>query len=365
MNIIILAGGVGKRLWPLGRQNKPKQFFPILDKKPLVVETYERFVKVYPTSKIYFSVTAELLPHLKRVFTHLPESQFIVEPSRRDTGPAMGFVAINLFLKEPDEPMVFVPSDHYIADVKKYLNCFKVGGELIKKTGKMLDIGIAATFPSQVLGYTKIGKKYAMVKGVEVYHFEGHTEKPDLPRAIKYLASGQYLWHGNYYMWTPRHFLEAIKKYAPELHKNLEKIQGLLCQKDKEINRDREIREIYEQMEKISFDYAVTEKIKKSDVLIIKGDFGWSDIGAWDVLHHQLKNQADKKGNVVRGKVVHRDTHNCLLYGHQRKVLAVLGLRDIVVVDTDDALLVCLRDRAQEVKKLLENMEEQGMDEYL
>ncbi len=364
MNIVILAGGVGKRLWPLGRRNNPKQFFPIFYDKPLVVETYQRFVGVYPLSKIFFSVTADLLPDLKKLFPRVPARQFMVEPARRDTGPAMGFAALNLFLQNPDEPMVFVPSDHYIADIKKYLNCFKVGEKLIKKTGQMLDIGVVATFPSTVLGYTRIGKKYGDFGRVEVYHFQGHTEKPKIEAAKKYLAAGDYLWHGNYYMWTPRHFLEAIKKHAPEIYKNLEKILGLLKSKERK-KRDKEIADIYGKMPKISFDYAVTEKIDKSKVLIIKGGFGWSDIGAWDVLHQQLKNEADEKGNVLRGQVVHHDTQNCLLYGHQKKIIATLGLQDMIVVDTEDALLVCPRDRAQEVKKLLEEMETRGLEEYL
>lgn len=364
MNIIILAGGAGKRLWPLGRQSNPKQFFPIFYKKPLVVETYQRFAGVYPRSKIFFSVTVDLLPHLKKLFPRVPARQFIVEPARRDTAPAMGFAALNLFSQNPDEPMVFVPSDHYIADKKRFLACLKTGEELIKKTGKLVDIGVVATFPSTALGYTRIGKKYGDFGGVKIYHFQGHIEKPRLEIAKKYLTAGDYLWHGSYYMWTPRHFLEAIKKYAPELYKNLEKIQGLMENKKREV-RDKEIENIYRKIPKISFDYAVTEKIKKSDVLIIKGDFGWSDIGAWDVLHQQLKNQADEKGNVTRGQVVHHDTRDCLLYGHQRKILAILGLQDMIVVDTEDALLVCPRERAQEIKKLLEEMEKKGMKRYL
>lgn len=355
MNIIILAGGVGKRLWPLGRQNNPKQFFPILNKKPLVKETYERFAGVYPKEKIFFSVTAELAPQLKKLFPRLPASQFIIEPARRDTAPAMGFAAAVLSLKAPNEPIVFVPSDHYIIDIKKYLQCFKVGEALIKKTGKLLDIGITATFPSTVLGYTRIGKKYGVFNGVEVYHFQGHTEKPRLEIAKKYLAAGDYLWHGNYYMWTPQKFLAAIKKYAPALFSGLEKIR----------QRGNNLRRIYQKLEKISFDYAVTEKINKKDVLIIKGDFGWSDIGAWDVLHHQLKGEADERGNVIKGAVVHHDTRNCLLYGRQKKVIAALGLEDTIVVDTADAVLICPRARAQEVKKLLEEMEEKGMNKYL
>lgn len=360
MNIVILAGGVGKRLWPLGRKNNPKQFFPVLGAKPLIKETFDRFAKSYGIKKIFFSTTADLAPYLKKLFPKLPAGQFIVEPSRRDTGPAMGFATVKLFLKSPDEPMVFVPSDHFIADVKKYLACFKIGEKLIKETGKMLDIGITATFPSTVLGYTKIGKKYGEFGGAEVFHFAGHTEKPDYDTAVKYLTDGNYLWHGNYYMWTPRLFLGAMKKYAPDVYAPLEKIKNLLT-----AGRQKDIAKIYAGIEKISFDYAVTEKIDKKDVLIIKGDFGWNDIGAWDVLHNQLKGAADKRGNVIKGQVAHHDTDNCLLFGHGSRVLAVLGMSGAIVVDTEDAVLVCPKERAQEVKELVKKMEGSGLKKYL
>ncbi len=360
MNIIILAGGGGTRLWPLGRKHNPKQFFPRVGKQPLVRETYDRFAKVYGSKKIFFSVTKDLLPQLKKLFPRLPASQFIVEPSRRDTAPAMGFVAAYLASQSPDEPMVFVPSDHFIADIKQYIECFKIGERAIKETGKMLDIGIVATFPSTVLGYTKLGKLYKKIGGVELYHFAGHTEKPDLATATAYLASGQYLWHGNYYMWTPRKFLEAIKKYAPEMHETLESIQRLLGRRN-----SGAIERLYNTMEKISFDYPITEKIKKNEVIIIKGTFGWSDVGAWDVLHNQLSHLADGKGNVLRGDVVHLDTKNCLLYAYPKRMMAAVGLENIVVIDTDDAVLVCAKDKAQEVKKLFPLIEEKGMEQYL
>lgn len=360
MNIIILAGGVGTRLWPLGRKQNPKQFFPIISKKPLVKETYDRFAKTYGAKKIFFSVTKDLAPHLRALFPKAPSSQFIVEPSRRDTGPAMGFVAAYLSLHSPDEPMVFVPSDHFIADQKKYLECFKIGERLARDTGKLVDIGITATFPSTVLGYTRVGSVYKRFDDISVYHFAGHTEKPDIATATKYLESGEYLWHGNYYMWTPLEFLAAFERHAPTMAAILDAIGTAL--KNNQISK---INRLYEKMDRISFDYAITERIDKNKVLIIKGDFGWSDVGAWDVLHNQLAHLADAHGNVVRGQVVHFDTKNCLLYAHPKRMLATVGVENLVVIDTDDAVLVCPKDRAQEVKKLFSKIEEKGMKKYL
>jgi len=336
----------------------------------LVKETYDRFVKIYGIGRIYFSTTADLIKPLRKIFPNVPADKFIVEPSRRDTGPAMGFAALILFLKEPDEPMVFAPSDHFVGDLNKFLACFKIGEKLIKETSKMIDIGITATFPSTVLGYTKIGKLYKKINGMEVYNFDGHTEKPNSKTASRYLLSGKYLWHGNYYMWTPRLFLEAIGKYAPIVYQGLMDIKDAWQKKNGRAvattaSASLAVAEIYSRIEKISFDYAVTEKIDKKRVLIIKGDFCWNDIGAWDVLHEQLKSTSDEKGNILKGKIIHHDTENSLLFSHHKKVMAVIGLNDFVVVDTEDALLVCPKSRAQEVKKLIEKMEDEDLSEYL
>lgn len=359
MNIVILAGGVGTRLWPLARKNSAKQFFPIMSEEPMVLQTYNRFVKVYKKEKIFFSTTKDLLPQLKKLFPKIAASQFIVEPSRRDTAGAMGFVAAKLYLKDPDEPMVFVPADHYIENQEKFLACFKVGEEIVKRTGKMVDIGVVADFPSTVLGYTKIGKLIKDYQGTKVYEFRGHTEKPDFKTATKYLAAGSYLWHGNYYMWTPRKFLETLEKNALAIYNVLIQIQSAFKKGSKDISK------LYATIEKTSFDYAVTEKINKNQVCIIKGDFGWSDIGAWDVLHNQFKHTGDEYGNVKKGTVVYHNAKNSLVFGSPKKLIGIVGLEDIVVIDTKDALLVCHKDKAQDVKKLIAEIERGGMAKYL
>lgn len=347
-------------MWPWGRKNKPKQFFPLIGDQPLVVETYNRFRQNYAVEQIYFSVTAELLRPLQKLFPKLPAQQFIVEPSRRDTAPAMGFAAAMLLSRGPNEPMVFVPADHFILDAKKYLDCFKAGEVLIKETSKLVDIGIAATFPSTVLGYTKIGKKVGAKNGVAVYHFAGHTEKPDLATAKRYLRQGGYLWHGNYYMWTPARFLEAFKKFSPGHYKILARIIEALNNK-----RGREVPELYNKMAKISFDYAITEKLKPADVLILKGEFGWSDVGAWDLLHDRLKVQDDEFGNATRGTVIAVDSKHSVLFSAEKKILAAVGLKDFIVINTPDAILVCPKNRAQDVKMVIKQIEEQGLEKFL
>ena len=212
MKIIILAGGTGTRFWPQSREKSPKQFSSIIDKKSMIELTYDRFIPAFKKNDIYFSTNKKFVKKIKNFFPGVSEGNIIVEPEKLDTAPAMGFAAAHLFLKFPDEPMVFAPSDHFIANKKEFIKNLQLADQLIRKTGKMMDISITPNFPSTVLGYTRVGSKYLEKNGIKVYQFEGHVEKPDFNHAKKYLESGDYLWHANYYMWTPRLFLEAYKK---------------------------------------------------------------------------------------------------------------------------------------------------------
>ena len=358
MKIIILAGGTGTRFWPQSREKTPKQFSSIIDKKSMIELTYERFLPAFKKSDIYFSTNKKFVPIIKKIFPKIPKKNIIIEPEKRDTAPAMGFVAAYLSLKFPNEPIVFIPSDHFIADVNKFIKILKLADKLIRKTNKMMDIAIAPNFPSTVLGYTKIGKKYLEKNNITIYHFRGHVEKPEYNKAKKYLLSNDYLWHANFYMWTPRLFLQAYKKYSPQHYKHLKKIIENLKKK-------KNIETEYCKMPKDSIDYAITEKMDPKDVLIIKGEFGWSDIGAWDVLYDQLSKQVDKNKNLVRAEWEGLDTSGCLIYGSKNKIIATIGLDDMVVIDTKDALLICPHGRAQDVKKIVESLKKKKKKKYL
>lgn len=360
MNIVILAGGTGTRFWPISRRKNPKQFTPIVEKRTMLECTYDRFINDYPQGDIYISTTKEFKDQVGRLLPKVAPENIIVEPEKRDTAAAMGYVAARLFVDEPDEPMVFVPSDHFIFDAKRFLKLLKKAEEFIKQEGKMMDIAIVPNFPSTALGYTRIGDLYKDEDGVEIYKFLEHIEKPNYQKAKEYVKEGSYLWHANYYMWTPRAFLEAYQRYAPDIYQHLEKIIEIVKKGDED-----QIDTEYQKIEKISIDYAVTEKIDKNDVLIIKGDFGWSDVGTWDVLHDQLAAEADENDNVVRGKWIGDDTTKCLIYSKKDKVVATIGLNDMVIVDTDDALLICPQGRSQDVKALVEKLREEGEEKYL
>lgn len=359
MNVVILAGGGGTRLWPLSRRGKPKQFQKVLGDATLLEMTRDRLAGFVPAGNVFYSVTAQTAPFVRALLSDVHEEQFIIEPEKRDTGPAMGFVAALLALRDPDEPVVFVPSDHFIANRERFLASLRVGEELIRETGALLDIGVVPTWPNTDLGYTHVGERRYERNGIEVLQFLGHTEKPPREQAEEFLASGEYLWHANYYMWTPRKFLAAYEEHLPEAHALLRTMQDFW----KRGERDA-LAEAYRQMPKVSIDYAITEKLNPKNVLVIKAPFDWDDIGLWSVVK-RLRQEHARAVVVERAQHVGMDTENVLIVGKPDKVVATVGLRNLAVIDTDDALLLCPLDRVREVRRLVEKMQEEGLERFL
>lgn len=361
MNIVILAGGGGTRLWPMSRANKPKQFWPLVSELTLLEETYNRFKKDFHLKNIYIAATKNTVGLAKKLLPETPATNYIIEPEKRDTGPAMAFAAAYLSIKaNPNEPMAFIASDHFIKDPDQLVQCLKESEKIINETGKMIDIAITPTFPNINLGYTKIGKKYKEINGIKFYNFEGQKEKPDLATAKKFVRSKNYLWHANFFMWTPKLLLEAYKKYAPEIYNPIEKVISAMKKKD-----NNTIEKEFSKTEKLSIDYAVAERMDPEDVLIIKGEFGWSDIGSWNMLYDQLIDETDSQNNLVKANSVQCESNNCLVYGQPNKIIAIAGLNDIAIIDTEDALLVCKKDQSHLVKKIVGILKQERREKYL
>lgn len=363
MKIVILAGGKGTRLWPVSRNKTPKQIVPILEGKTLIEETLHRLKGEIPFKDVYILIGKEMFKEFKKVALHILKSgvQVMIEPGSRDTGPAMAFAAALLSDKFPNEPLLFMASDHYIRDKEALIKTIRAEENLVKKTGKLLDVSIVPEFPSTALGYTKIGKLYKDLDGVEVYEFKGHKEKPDFKTAKKMIEDGSYLWHANFYMWTPSKFLEAFQKYAPNVFKGVLKTKKLWIS-----NKKKEAEKVYGEIEKISIDYAVTEKLNPKQVLIVKGDFGWNDIGSWSALHGEMLSLGDEKQNVVYGDWEGIDTSNSFIMTTSKtKIITTLGVDDIIIIDTEDALLICPRGRSQEVKEIVKRLEEKKKHRFL
>ncbi|MFH0815028.1 MAG: sugar phosphate nucleotidyltransferase [Candidatus Falkowbacteria bacterium] len=379
MNFVILAGGGGTRLWPLSRESKPKQFTKLFGNKTLIELTYERLRKIAPPEKIFVILNKNLLSLAKKFLPQILIRNYIIEPSRRDTTAAFGLACAKLFNIAPDEPVAFIPSDHFIGDTKLFCKTLQTAETLINKTQKLVDIAVLPTFPSTALGYTKIGKlvnnencplRLAQSKAsIEIFSFLGHKEKPNFDKAKKYIQSGKYLWHASYYMWTPRKFLEAFEKYSPNNYKFIKQMARALrsAPGGEAISGARKniIENAFNKITPQSLDYTITEKIKPSEVLIIKGSFGWSDVGAFDVLYDAQKATADTNGNVSHANFVAMDSSHCLVYGIKNKPIAAIGVNNLAIIDTPDALLICPLNRGQEVKKIITQIKIQKKTNHL
>jgi mannose-1-phosphate guanylyltransferase len=355
MIAVILAGGQGTRLWPLSRKSKPKQFHALVSERAMLVDAYERLRQRIAAEDIYISVVPEFVEHVQALLPDVPTERYIIEPARRDSGPAMAFAAHQLVqLGRGDEAFVFVPTDHAIENADRFLQALFVGERLVNETGKLLDISVKPEFPATGLGYTRIGELHAAIDEIEVYTFLAHKEKPDKETAQTYLDSGEYLWHANYYMWTPRLLLEAYGRHAKDIHDVITAWQGT----------EDDVR-AFDALRAVSIDKAVTEQLLPQDVLIIKGDFGWSDVGSFNILADRQAGQADAKGNIIRGKAVTVDVNNCYIHGGADKIIAAFGIDDLVIVDTPDALLICPKDRAPEIKSVIQALQDADHQELL
>lgn len=361
MNIVIMAGGGGTRLWPMSRESRPKQFSALASELTMFEETFNRFKVDFPINKIFIATNEAGAKIAQKILPEIPKKNYIIEPEKRDTGPAYAFACAHLCVhSDPNEPVAFIASDHYIKDTDNFRVCIKEADKEIKKSGKMVDIGIKPEFANETLGYVKIGKKIKKTNGIKFYEFLGQKEKPALEIAKKYVRSGKYLWHASFFMWTPRKFLEAYEKYAPGIYEPMHKVMQAMKKKDR-----KKIIAEFKKTEKTSIDYAVAEHIDQKKVLIIKGEFGWSDLGSWVTIYDQLKNKTDSQGNLIKANFVHKDTKKCLVYGHPEKIIATIGVDDLAIIDTKDALLICKKNRSQDVKKIIEILKEENRGEYL
>ncbi len=350
---VIMAGGAGTRLWPKSRLKKPKQLFALINSDSMIKNTVDRLLPIVSKDNIYIATNVAQAKEISRELPKLKKN-LIIEPYIRNTAPCIGLAAV--MMKEKEAPVAFLPSDHYIGRPKEFQKTLKKSFELAQKDYLVL-IGIKPTDPDTGLGYIESGDE--LKRGI--FKVQKFTEKPDLKTAKKMLASGKYFWNGGMFIAKPSVILNLFKKHAPEIYKHLKKIADNPKLLDKE----------YGKMENISFDYAIAEKAllrhgyggQASKIAVVPGDFSWSDIGNWGKL---LEVLAAKKGeNVVIGCEHYGvETDGCLVHGTERLV-ATVGLKDVIVVDTPDVVLICNRDRAGEVRKLVEKLKQDKKLKYL
>ncbi len=346
-----MAGGTGTRLWPLSRINKPKQFQKLVSDQTMLQDTLARLDFLKPQD-IYVSTNAEY-ENIVREQTKgkIPHTNIILEPALRDTAPSIGLAATYLAKKYPKEVMAIIYADHLIQKKDEFIKKLKVAEKLAKDENTLNIIEVKAKFPNVNLGYVKIGKMLKEMNGVEVFSFEKFTEKPDLKTAIAFLNSYKYLWNTGLYVWRVETILNKFKKHLPKTYANLQKIQKSIGTK----NEKTVIQKLYPLCDKISIDYGVMEKIDPKEVRIIPAELGWSDVGTWDSIFSELVHRNDD--NLIKAKHVGIDTRGSLIYGTKDKLIATIGVKDLVIVETADAVLICDKRRSHDVKKLVEKLQ--------
>lgn len=282
----------------------------------------------------------------------MQKDHILAEPAARNTAACIGYAAMEIVKKYGDGIMVILPSDHYIKQPEDYEKVIQKAITAAEETDKLITIGIKPTFAATGYGYLK----YAGKGKADYCQVEEFVEKPDVRTAKAYLQEGTYLWNSGMFIWKASTILQYFESLLPDVYACLKEMgEAMGTPREKET-----IERIYPVIPKISIDYGIMERAK--EVLVVEGDFGWNDVGSWDAL--QALYDADENGNIIYGEQIHIDTKNCISYA-KNKLIAALGVEDLIIVETDDAVLVCHKDKAQDVRKIVEGLNAQGMTEYL
>lgn len=354
--IVIMAGGSGTRLWPVSRAELPKQFQHFSDKpESLIQETYERIKDLVPQENIYVSLIESIAAMAKEQLPDIDANNFIVEPEGKNTAPAMGLIASVILKRNPEAIVTTVASDHSIGNVPLFQESINHAFEFVKDNPEnLVTIGIKPTEPNTGFGYIKIGEKF---DSQDIYKVDKFVEKPNLETAQKYLDSGEYMWNASYFTWNAMQMLENFNSLAPNIYEGLVKISDAV---DTE-NFPVVLRDEYAKFAKEPIETVIIEKM--ASVAVIPADLNWSDIGTWSSLYEFLVKSTGKN-TISHGDHVGVDDENCLFYS-QSKLLATIGLKDIIIVDTPDVTLVCNKNKSQDIKKLMDELREKGREKYL
>ncbi len=358
MYAVIMAGGQGTRLWPLSRQKKPKQLHAFDSEKSLIRETYERLVGNFTDNEIIISTIPDFVDDIKKILPEIPSENYIAEPSLMGNAAACGLVSAVLNKRDPNSSAVFLPSDAMIRQPKKFLAVLKYAEKLVNQhPDNIVMIGIKPDRPDIGLGYIEMNSQIDADKGLQAFSVERFVEKPNLEKAKEYIATGKYLWNSGMFIWKTKHFLDLFEQNLPKSYETLNVIKASIgTQAEAETLKSE-----YAKMEVTTVDYGIMEKTKA--ILVIPGDFGWSDIGSWGTLLKVL-SESQNTTVVTKGHHVGVNNKNCMILAGD-KLVATVGLENIVVVDTPDVLLVCSSENSGQIKELLSKIKDEGKHLYL
>ena len=351
---LIMAGGRGERFWPKSRKNLPKQFLSLTgDGKTMIQLTVERILPLVDIEDIYIATNRDYKALVREQLPHLPEENILCEPIGKNTAPCIGLGAIHISKKYEDAVMMVLPSDHLIKYQQMFINTLQQGCDLAEKGANLITIGITPDYPETGYGYIKFIPEESDGAAYAVDRF---VEKPSLEVAKEYLATEQYLWNSGMFIWKVSTILDNLKQFMPSIYNGLQIIKDSIGTEDE----DTVLETTFTTFPSDSIDYGIMEKAK--NIYILPGTFGWDDVGSWLAVGRIRKS--NEQGNVVNGNIITIGTKNCIIEGGQ-KLIATVGLEDLIIVDTEDATLICDKNSAGDIKKVLENLKICNRDEYI
>ncbi len=353
---VIMAGGSGTRLWPLSRQNQPKQAIELIGNRTMFQRAVDRLDTLLPPERILVVTASEHVDALAAQSPAIPRENFVVEPMGRGTAGAIGLAARHLQRRDPHAVMAVLTADHYIEKVDKFRQALAAAAKMARE-GHIVTLGIQPGFAATGYGYIRRGRLVQQADGFDVYTVEAFVEKPNAERAAEFLESGLYSWNSGMFVWQIDRIMAEFARQMPELYAQLEVIGAALGTP----RQAKVVAEVWPQVRKETIDYGIMEGAP--DVVVIPVDIGWADVGDWSAVYQLLK--PDEAGNVVVGaEHVGVGTEATFIRGG-RRLIATIGLKDVIIVDTDDALLICACDRAQDVKQVVERLQKEGRLEHL
>jgi len=351
---VIIAGGSGTRFWPLSRRENPKQLLTLFGGRSLLEQTVARVQPVIPPDRIYIFTSDLILKRVCQLLPRIPSDQIIGEPASRNTAPTLGVAAEEIARRDPEGLMVVLPSDHLIAKPAVFRRTLGTACRVASMPGRSVVLGLKPTRPDTGFGYVRLGRREGKVGGHEVFQVESFTEKPTLAVARRYVASGRYLWNGGMFVWRASTLIENLERFQPEMASQVKQIAGAGG------IRSCAFRQLYHKFQKISIDFALMEKI--ANIYAVPADIGWNDVGSWAVVYELSRKDSEK--NVRPRASLSLESNGNMVVSPKRFVVTV-GVRDLIVVETDDALLVCAREQSQDVGKAVQKLERLGRDDLL
>ena len=352
MNIVVFAGGVGTRLWPLSRKKSPKQFENVVGDKSTLQLAINRLLPSFSSENIYIASNEQYRDLIHKQLPMISETHIIGEPQMRDVGPAVGLATAILAKEAPDTPMAIIWSDHLVRNIDLFNTILKTAEKIIQKeNNKIVFISQKPRFASQNLGWIKFGKAVKTLSSIDFHTFEEFKYRPDTATAERFFSNGHYAWNLGYFVTTPSFLWKKYKEFAPDIYNKLTLIQSAL----EKNNFNDVLKEVYPTIEKISFDNVILEKLAKNEAYVVSEDLEWSDIGAWEALMEALQETPEQ--NVTQGNVLVRDTKDSLVYNYNgNQLLVTIDLEDILVINTHDVTLVCKKESVPKIKTLVESL---------